>query len=182
MRLNALTELQKSVVENGEDFVDKMRNWETRREREATAHSRGLKRSRSMMTSRASDPMDDSDDVMALDSAPDEEVYFWESPRKKRAPPVDILDVPDAVLSDATPSELTDEDMESSSRDSTTAIPPSGVLPYPNIPSSYPDKTVSALTLAFANGACGINDYQAVLDAYNHTHYWEESHAGELWD
>ena len=181
LRFNALTELQKSVVENGEGFVDKMRHWETHREREAIP-DRGLKRSRSMMARRISDPMDDSDDVMILDSTSDEEVHFWESPRKKRALSVDIVDALDAAPSEATPSTLTDDDADSCSRDSISAVPPSDLPPYPNIPSSYPDKAVSALTLAFANGACGINDYQAVLDACNHTHYGEESHVGELWD
>jgi hypothetical protein len=82
---------RRSVVEKGEGFVDKMRHWENHREREATV-DRGLKRSRSVMTRRTSDPMDDSDDVMILDSTPDEEVYFRESPRKKRALSVDIVD------------------------------------------------------------------------------------------
>ena len=180
LRLDALTELQKSVVEKGEGFVDKMRHWEIHRGQE-TMGDRGLKRSRSLMTRRISDPMDDSDDVMILDSTPDEEVHFRESPRKKRALSVDIVDALDAAPSDTTPSTLTDDDTESCSRDSIGAVPASDAPPYPNIPSPCSDKAVSALTLAFANGACGINDYQAVLDAYNHTHYGEESHVGELW-
>ncbi|KAF9650655.1 hypothetical protein BDM02DRAFT_1284568 [Thelephora ganbajun] len=181
LRLIALTELQKSVVEKGEGFVDKMRDWETHREREAMAH-RGLKRSRSMMAHMTSDPMDDSADVMILDSPPDEEVCFWGSPRKKRAFSVDIVDALDTAPSETTPPVMTDDDTESCSRDSISAVPPSDPPSYPDIPSSCSDKAVSALALAFANGACGINDYQAVLDAYNHTHYGEESHVGELWD
>ena len=180
LRLDALTELQKSVVEKGEGFVEKMRHWEIHRERETMA-DRGLKRSRSMMTRRISDPMDDSDDVMILDSTPDEQVHFRESPRKKRALSVDIVDALDAAPSETTPPTLMDDDRESCSPDSTSAVPASDALPYPNIPSSYLDGAMSALTLAFANGACSINDYQAVLDAYNHTHYGEESHVGELW-
>jgi len=180
MRLDALAELQKSVVEKGEGFVDKMRDWETHREREAMACG-GLKRSRSMMTRRTSDPMDDSDDVMILDSGSDGQVCSWESPRKKHALSVDIVDPMDAVPSETTPS-ATDDDTESCTHDSISASPPSDAPPYPDIPSSYPDKAVSALTLALANGACGINDYQAVLDAYIYTHYGEESHVGELWD
>lgn len=180
LRLDALTELQKSVVENGEGFVDKMRHWESHREQEAMA-GRGLKRSRSMMARTTSDPMDDSDDVMILDSPPDEEARLWESSRKKRALLVGIVDALGATPSEATPSTLTDDDTESSSRDSISAVPNSDASQYPNIPSCS-DKAVSALTLAFANGACGINDYQAVLDAYNCTHYGEESHVGELWD
>jgi len=180
LRLDALTELQKSVVEKGEGFVDKMRHWEIHRE-QGTMPNRGLKRSRSMMTRRISDPMDDSDDVMILDSTPDKKVHFRESPRKKRALSVDIVDALDDAPSETTPSTLTDDDMESCSPGSTSAVLASDASPYPNIPSSYPDEAVSALTLAFANGACGINDYQAVLDAYNHTHYEEESHVGELW-
>ena len=176
LRLNALTELQKSVVEKGEGFVNKMRDWETHREREATAR-RGLKRSQSVMTRGTPDPMDDSGDVMILDSTPDEEVYFLEPSRKKRALPVDTAD----ASSETTPSALPDDEMECSSCDPTSAVP-SDAPSYPNIPSSYPDKAVSALTLAFSNGACGINDYQSVLDAYNPTHYGEESHVGELWD
>jgi hypothetical protein len=180
LRLDALTELQKSVVENGEGFVDKMRHWETHREQEVLA-DRGLKRSRSMMARTTSDPMDDSDDVMILDSPPDEDVRLWESSRKKRALSAGIVDVLDAAPSETTPSTSTDDDTESSSRDSISAVPTSDAPQYPDIP-SYSDKAVSALTLAFANGACGINDYQAVLDAYNGAHYGEESHAGELWD
>ena len=160
MRLDALTELQKSVAENGEGFVNKMRDWETHREREATTH-RGLKRSRSTTAHRTSDPMDDSDDVMVLDSA-SEEAYLLESPRKRRAPPAD-------------------DDMEFCRPGSIGAVSSSDTPPYPNAP-TYPDKAISALTQAFANGACGINDYQAVLDAYNHTYHGEESHAGDLWN
>lgn len=169
------------MVETGEGFVDKMRDWETHRQQEAVIH-RGLKRSRSMMARTTSDPIDDSDDVMILDSAPaDEDVHVWE-PRKKRALSVDLADGLDAVLSETTPSATADDDTDSCSRNSIGALPPSGIPSYPDNPSSYSDKAVSALTLAFANGACGINDYQAVLDAYNHTHYGEESHVGELWD
>ena len=180
IRLKALTELQKSVVENGEGFVSKMRDWETHREREAAAR-RGLKRSRSTMAHRSPDPTDESDDVMILDSTPEEEAYLRESPRKKRAPPVNTADVLDFILPETTPSTLTDDDTKSCSPGSISAALSSDTPPYPNTP-SYPDKAVSALTQALANGACGINDYQAVLDAYNHTHHGEESHAGELWD
>ena len=179
LRLDALTELQKSVVENGEGFVDKMRVWETHREQGAGTHGE-LKRSRSMVTRRTPDPMDDSDDVMILDPTPDEEVYFWEPPRKKRALSADIADTLDVGSSETT-SALTDDDTGSSTHDPTSAIL-SNTLPSPDIPSPYPDRAVSALTLAFSNGVCGLNDYQAVLDAYNHTHYGEESYAGELWD
>jgi hypothetical protein len=41
LRFDALTELQKSIVEKGEGFVDKMRHWENHREQEAMA-DRGL--------------------------------------------------------------------------------------------------------------------------------------------
>jgi len=125
--------------------------------------------------------MDDSDDVMVLDSAPEEEAYLLESPRKRRAPPVGVVGERGANPLETTPSSLTDDDMESCGPGSISAVPSSDTPPYPNTP-SYPDKAVSALTQAFANGACGINDYQAVLDAYNHTYHGEESHAGDLWD
>jgi hypothetical protein len=134
------------------------------------------------LTRKASDHMDDSEDVMILDPpSADEEVYFWGA-RKKRALSVSIKDGLDPAPLDETPSATTDDDTESCSRDSTGAVISTDAPSYPNIPSSHSDKAVSALTLAFANGACGINDYQAVLDAYNHTHYGEESHVGELWD
>lgn len=182
LRLDALTELQRSVVETGEGFVDKMRDWETHRQREAMSR-RGLKRSRSMMTRRTSGLIDDSDDVMILDSAPaHEEVHSREPPQKKRALSVCIVDALDAAVpSEVTPPTMTDDDTESCSRDSISAEP-SDAPPHPDAPSFYSDKAVSALTLAFANGACGINDYQAVLDAYNYSHYGEESQVGELWD
>jgi hypothetical protein len=179
LRLHALTELQRSVVETGEGFVDKMRDWETHRQQETVTH-RGLKRSRSMMTRRASDPSDDSGDVMILDSTPADEAPARGS-RKKRALSVDLMGGLDAALSEATPSATADDDTESCSRSSSGALPSLNVPSYTNTSSSS-DKAVSALTLAFANGACGINDYQAVLDAYNHTHYGEEGHVGELWD
>lgn len=157
-----------------------MRDLETHREQEAMDDGR-LRRSYPMTASRTSDPMDDSDDVMILDSAPDEEVSFWPSPRKKGTLSDDSMDGLDASPSETTPLALTDDDTESCSCDSIGAAPILDALPYPNIPSSYPDKAISALTLAFANGACGINDYQAVLDAYNSSPFVEESHAGELW-
>ena len=157
-----------------------MRDWETHREQEATSR-RGLKRSRSVTARKTSDQVNDLDDVMALDSAPDEEAHFWEPPRKKRALLVGIVGALDAVPSE-TPSALTDDDTESCSGDSISAVPSSDAPPYSNIPSSHSDKAVSALALALANGGCGINDYHAVLDAYNHTHPGEQSHAGELWD
>ena len=172
LRLAALTELQRSVVETGEGFVDKMRHWETHRQGEPMTQ-RGLKRSRSMMTrtSGTPDPMDDLDDVMVLGSASaDEEVQFWDS-RKTRTLSIGSVDRMDIAPLEETPS-TTDDDTECSSSNSMSGIP---------TPSSYPDKAVSALTLALANGACGINDYQPVLDAYNHTNHGEESHVGELW-
>lgn len=124
--------------------------------------------------------MDDSDDVMVLDSA-SEEAYLLESPRKRRAPPADVVDVVDVSPPKTTPSSLTDDDMEFCRSGSIGAVSSSDTPPYPNAP-TYPDKAISALTQAFANGACGINDYQAVLDAYNHTYHGEESHAGDLWN
>ena len=179
LRLAALTELQRSVVETGEGFVDKMRDWETHRQREPMA-CRGLKRSRSMLARRTLVPMDDPDDVMILDPASaDEEVQFWESP-KKRTFSIGSVDGMDVTPLEETPS-TTDDDTESCGRDSMSAIPPCDSPLLPNTPFSYSDKAVSALTVALANGACGINDYQAVLDAYNHTHYGEQSHVGELW-
>ena len=174
LRLAALTELQKSVVEKGEGFVDKMRYWESHRQPQPT---RGLKRSRSMMAGGTLDSVDDSDDVMIMDSTSGEEVQLWKS-RKKTTLSIGGVDGMDVAPLEETPS-TTDDDTESSSRDSMSLIPPEAPPP-PDVP-SYSDKAVSALTLAFANGACGINDYQAVLDAYNNTHYGEESHVGELW-
>lgn len=148
-----------------------MRDWETHR----AMSNRGLKRSNSVVTRRTPDPTDDSDDVMVLDSASDEASYFWEPPRKKRAFSAGVADTL-GVASPKTTLALVDDDTKSCVHP-TSALPP----PFPNTP-SYPDKAVSALTLAFASGLCGISDYQAVLDAHNHTHYGEESHIGELWD
>jgi hypothetical protein len=135
-----------------------------------------------MMARRMSlDPTDDSDDVMILDSASaDEEVQFREFRKKRTLSTDSSVDVMDVSPTEGTPS-TTDDDTESCSGDSMSAIPSSDTPLLPNIPSSNSDKAVSALTLAFASGACSINDYQAVLDAYNHTHYAEESHVGELW-
>jgi len=99
---------------------------------------------------------------------------------KKRTLSIGSVDAMDVTPLEKTPS-TTDDDTESSSRDSMNAIPSSDASLLLNNPSPHSDKAVSALTLAFANGACGINDYQAVLDAYNHTHYGEQSHVGELW-
>ena len=125
--------------------------------------------------------MADPDDVMVLDSVPGEEAHRLDSPRKRRAPPVDVVHRVDATPPETTSSSLTDDDMESCGPSSMSTVPSSDTSPYPNTP-SYPDKAVSALTQALANGACGINDYQTVLDAYNHAYHGEESHVGELWD
>lgn len=123
--------------------------------------------------------MDDSDDVMIVDSALAEE-EATES-RKKRTFLIDGVDDINVTPLEETPRSATDDDTESCSHDSVNAIL-SFDAPFPlNTPTSHPDKAVSALTLAFASGMCDINDYQAVLDAYSHTHYGEESHVGELW-
>ena len=179
LRLAALTELQRSVVEMGEGFVEKMRDWETHRCQDPTAH-RGLECSHSTSALCTLDLMDDSDDVMVLDSASaDEDVHFRDS-QKIRTFSIDSVDDMDVTPLEETPS-TTDDDTDSCSRDSMSAIPFPDA-PFSQITPSYSDKAVSALTLALANGACSINDYQSVLDAYNHTHYGEESHVGELWD
>lgn len=124
--------------------------------------------------------MDDSDDVMNLDSA--EEVQFW-GPRKKRTLSIGGVDGMNVIPLEETSS--TTDDTESCGRDSMSAIPFPNAPLLPKTPSSsHSDKAVSTLTLAFASGACSINDYQPVLDAHNHTlahHYGEESHVGELW-
>jgi hypothetical protein len=125
--------------------------------------------------------MEDSDDVMILDSASaDEDIQFWESPQKHTLS-VGSADGMDVTPLEETPS-TTDDDTESSCRDSMSAMPSLDAPLLPNAPSSFnTEKAVSALTLALASGACGINDYQTVLDAYNYAHYGEESHVGELW-
>ncbi|KAI8995504.1 hypothetical protein BD414DRAFT_534667 [Trametes punicea] len=55
-------------------------------------------------------------------------------------------------------------------------------LPSPTLPStaSHSEKAIAALTLAMANGAVGISDYQALLAAEGLTTL-DQSHAGELW-
>lgn len=153
-----------------------MRDWETHRQWDATA-DKGLEHPSPIEARGAAD---DSDDVMILDSPQaDEKVHFW-GHRKKRASSTDVEDSPNAAPSDGTPSATTDDDdTESYSCDSISAVPFTHPPSYPSIPL---DKAVSALTIALANGACGLNDYQAVLDAYNCTHYREESQVGELWN
>ena len=56
-----------------------------------------------------------------------------------------------------------------------------GVRNSPPPTASRSEKAIAALTLAMANGAAGISDYEA-LRMTEGLATLDESHAGELWD
>ena len=73
--------------------------------------------------------------------------------------------------------------MPIASNSSNTAVPGcKAPLSSPHLPStaSRSEKAIAALTLAMANGAAGINDYEALRMTEELTTL-DESHAGELW-
>ncbi|RPD63082.1 hypothetical protein L227DRAFT_584712 [Lentinus tigrinus ALCF2SS1-6] len=75
------------------------------------------------------------------------------------------------------------ESLATPSNSSNTGVPGfTAPLSSPHLPStaSRSEKAIAALTLAMANGAAGINDYEALRMTEDLTTL-DDSHAGELW-
>lgn len=230
LRSNAFSDLQRSVEETGEGFVNRMRDWES--VRESADSGRGRKRPQSMMSRQKSNMAcsDKEDDVFILagGSPRGDDIQPWGSPRRKRAASVGMMDLDPSPTEtqgidifppsadnwgSASVSATSDGDNDSvlaSSITSTTAnhapspmswshssessacpffpspTTPSlddfGIPQYTaNLTSSRSDKAVAALTLALANGAGGLNDYEPLLDAQEDSSIIDYE-VGELWD
>jgi hypothetical protein len=197
----AFRELQQSITEASEGFVQRMRDWESSRSQAARqAHRLGSPfpsyiptRGRDIAPRRSSPSevnseednlgSDDEDDVLILSDDTSSEtrassVCAAKSPRKRVRSLGDMdLDLPQTTPT--IPPELS-HTVASSSTSSLLSLSPPPTIPSP---SSREEKVIAALTLALANGAAGLNDYSAVREALGASalHADGAAEVGEMW-
>lgn len=196
----AFWELQQSITEASEGFVQRMRDWESSRpQAPRQAHwlgspfpsyipARGREialrtSSPSEVNSEEDDLDSDDDDVLILSDETSSEttassVCAFNSPRKRMRSLGDM----DLDLPQTTPiiSPGLSHTVASSSTSSLLSLPPPPTIPSP---SSREEKVIAALTLALANGAAGLNDYTAVREALGVSapHADSTAEVGEMW-
>ncbi|KAJ6574901.1 hypothetical protein B0H19DRAFT_1126267 [Mycena capillaripes] len=220
LRSDAFWQLQRSVEENGEGFVQSMRVYETRRSRSSAialkvkeAQRRGRRRSpvRTPVTS-VPDDSDDEDDVQIFAGEPANSNFINRG--KQRAFSVGVVEEkphhpsifhrsdrcssPSATCDSRSSMYLSDDDgfhipapnielspalshtLTHSGNSSLTSL----TLPPPFAPkavsaSSRSEKAIAALSLAMANGAGGLDDYEALRSL--HTLSPDNCQVGEMW-
>jgi hypothetical protein len=198
----AFWELQQSITEASEGFVQRMRDWESSRPQapRQAAHrlsspfpsyipARGrdiaLRTSSPSEVNSEEDDLDSDgeDDVLILSDEASSEtrassLCATSSPRKRVRSLGDMdLDLPQTTPT--VPPELS-HTVASSSTSSLLSLSPPPTMPSP---SSREEKVIAALTLALANGAAGLNDYSAVREALGVSapHADGAAEVGEMW-
>jgi hypothetical protein len=197
----AFWELQQSITEASEGFVQRMRDWESSRpQAPRQAHrlsppfpsyipARGrdiaLRTSSPSEVNSEEDDLDSDgeDDVLILSDETSSEtrassLCATSSPRKRVRSLGDMdLDLPQTTPT--VPPELS-HTVASSSTSSLLSLSPPPTMPSP---SSREEKVIAALTLALANGAAGLNDYSAVREALGVSapHADGAAEVGEMW-
>lgn len=202
LRSTAFWELQQSIAENGEGMVSRMRDWEASHAHSVANDSHSQMRERSLQSAGAcvgDSPEDDDDEIQIIESGNNEPIACLLAGDMD----VDSLEDPNVFLGTVSSSPASDKsclsfisDEESpgyltltgSSNSSRTSLPLydhegdhchlSGV-PLTASPS---EKAIAALTLVMANGAGGLNDYEAVRTLEEpHIASLDDSHVGEMW-
>jgi hypothetical protein len=197
---SAFWELHQSITEASENFVQRMRDWESSRPQVSRLNhhlsspfpsyipSRGRE-----LSPRISSPLqgasedydpdsDNDDDVLILSDAASSVTralpLCGSSPPKKRARSLGDMDLDSPEMTPTIPPELS-HTVASSSTSSLLSLAPPSVKP----PSSLEEKAIAALTLALANGAAGLNDYGAVREALGVSAAPADgaSEVGEMW-
>lgn len=241
LRAAAFWELHRSVADNGEGFVRRMRDYEHTRSRADAyskakeAHRRGRKRSSLIVSARKSAaPVDgsdaDDDDDVQIFSGEASGVFAGKYSHDQRASSLDSKGAmfqrdgssrsmpsssercsspaPSSIYAsdDDTKFSVTDQftngglhsqpftpalsfttSSNSSSISSLPRLPPPTLGLFPTsprsltLPASRSEKALAALSLAMANGAGSIHDYDA-LRAVQPVSAIEECQVGEMWD
>ncbi|KAG6832465.1 hypothetical protein H0H92_001511 [Tricholoma furcatifolium] len=205
LRSNAFWELHRSVAENGEGLVRRMRDYEHSRSRTDVylkakeAQKRGRKRSsvinlaRRVQHVRLHSDSDHGDDEEEDDEEDDEvQIFAGELPRlslagmhypPKRSMSLDVKDTSGRGCQLAT-------NRRYSRRGSSPPfihlereeLSPGTISSPTPIPSSgsRTEKAIAALSLAMANGAGGITDYGSVLSVASNLPLHDECQVGEM--
>lgn len=239
LRAAAFWELHRSVADNGEGFVRRMRDYEHTRSRADAyskakeAHRRGRKKSSLIVSPRKSvapaDGSDADDDDIQIFSGEVSGVFAGKYSHDQRASSLDSKGAmfqrdgssrsmpsssercsspaPSSVYAsdDETKFSMTDQFTDSglhsqpftpalsfttsSNSSSIASLPPPTLGLFPHIlsprpltlPASRSEKALAALSLAMANGAGSIHDYDA-LSAVQPVSAIEECQVGEMWD
>jgi len=197
----AFWELQQSITEASEGFVQRMRDWESSRPQGSRqTHRLGTPFPSSTpprgreFTPRAPtllgatseeddlDP-DNEDDVLILSDETSSVTRASSpgaaSPLKMRARSLGDMDLDSPQMTPTIPPELS-HTVASSSTSSLLSLTPPPVMPPP---SSREEKAIAALTLALASGAAGLNDYSAVREALGFSAAYADGawEVGEMW-
>ncbi|KAG6901916.1 hypothetical protein C0995_006754 [Termitomyces sp. Mi166 len=234
LRSNAFWELHRSVAENGEGLVRRMRDYEYSRSRTDAYHKakeaqkRGRKRSSIVALSRKPKHVRPSSDNDQGEEDDDVQIFAGELPRislpgslglPKRPTSSKNITVPTSRQSSSTfttresspsiypsddeerkffsgtgspitrraplhpPSSPCDIDHKESSHgplDTLSILPSVSPLCSPTICASRTEKAIAALSLAMANGAGGIADYEALL-AVQALPSMDDCQVGEMW-
>ncbi|KAG7099351.1 hypothetical protein E1B28_001207 [Marasmius oreades] len=207
LRSNAFWELQRSVMENGEGLVRRMRDYERTRSRADTyikvkdASKREKKRSSLISfdrraTSPLHDECDDDDDIQIYSGDVPQPFPRREVRHKISSGSDTLMDAWSAPSSErcSSPSSfyMTDEEHlvasdinAHNSVSGTLGSSPSGFggknSTHPSfINSSRSEKAIAALTLALANGSAGLNDYEALRNLQP-VLALDDSQVGEMW-
>jgi hypothetical protein len=198
---SAFGELHQSITDASENFVRRMRDWESSRPQVShpnyrlsspfpsyiPSRGRELSPRTSSTIQAASEDYDDldsdnDDDVLILSdetsSVPRPSPLCGPGPPKKRARSLGDMDLDSPEMIPTIPPELS-HTVASSSTSSLLSLAPPSVTP----PSSREEKAIAALTLALANGAAGLNDYSAVREALgvSAAPADDASEIGEMW-
>jgi len=193
----AFWELQQSITEASEGFVQRMRDWESSRPQDSRqthrlgtpfppyTHPRGREFSRASEATFEDDGLDsdNEDDVLILSDETSSVTRASSpgvaSPVNMRARSLSDMDLDSPQMTPTIPPELS-HTVASSSTSSLLSLTPPPVMPPP---SSREEKAIAALTLALASGAAGLNDYSAVREAlgFSAAHADGASEVGEMW-
>lgn len=228
LRSTAFWELQRSITENGEGLVSRMRDWEEMRSHPALMHEMtdsnscnelGQIKKRSVnWTESLSETFEEEDDnliqiIPTDDSFEDSALSSYSHPQtpSHSAGTMDIDDIaysvclgPDSGDMCSSPTDessclssgYASEDDSTSSNSSRISLalhhansviihPEHFGHPAPSAPSSASpsEKAIAALTLVMANGAGGLNDYEAVRSLEDlHFTSLDDSLVGEMWN
>jgi hypothetical protein len=202
LRSNAFWELQQSITENGEGMVRRMRDWEASHLHSIAHghHSHTRERSLNSASANAGDhPEEDEDEIQIIESdnnkplahlvEGDMDVDSFEDPNiflgTVSSSPASDKSCLSFASDEESPGSLTLTGSSNSSRVSLSLHDhdrnPSYLLGASS-PSSPSEKAIAALTLVIANGAAGLNDYEAVRTLEEpHIASIDDSHVGEMW-
>jgi hypothetical protein len=197
---SAFGELHKSITDASENFVQRMRDWESTRPQASRLNNRLSSPFPAFIPSRGCESFprisntfqaasedyepdgDNDDDVLILSdetsSVNRASPLCSPGPPKKRARSLGDMDLDSPEMIPTIPPVLS-HTVASSSTSSLLSLSPPSVIPA----SSLEEKAIAALTLALANGAAGLNDYAAVREALGVSAAPADgaSEVGEMW-